>query len=75
LRGHTTNTTGLAAVVVGVGVGRNKRAQHGAEQAVVVASRCGDGDCWCLLASGETDGPNKFSSGAWLLRASEEIDE
>ena len=28
-----------------------------------------------MWASGETDGPKKFSSGAWLLRASEEIDE
>ena len=28
-----------------------------------------------MWASGETDGPKKFSSGAWLLRASGEIDE
>ena len=28
-----------------------------------------------MWASGENDGPNKFSSGAWLLQASEEIDE
>jgi hypothetical protein len=28
-----------------------------------------------MWASGETDEPKKFSSGAWLLRASGEIDE
>jgi hypothetical protein len=28
-----------------------------------------------MWASGETDEPKKFSSGAWLLRASGEIEE
>jgi hypothetical protein len=28
-----------------------------------------------MWASGETDEPKKFSSGAWLLRTSGEIDE